>query len=66
MFSRKYKKGDVIIKYGDMGTDYFVLTEGKVEVTVYTPGTSASDPKLASKVMFKKLLQANPDSDDLS
>ena len=30
MYSRKYKKGEVIIKYGDMGTDYFVLTQGKV------------------------------------
>lgn len=66
MYNRKYKKGDTIIQYGDMGTDYFVLTSGKVEVTVYQPGTPASDPKLNEKIMFKKLLEANPESTELT
>ena len=31
----KYKNGDLIIKYGDLGKEYYVLLEGKVRVIVY-------------------------------
>ena len=63
MFCRKYKKGDSIITYGDVGTDYFVLTEGSVKVTVYAPGTPAQAPNLADFVTIEKNLTANPDAE---
>ena len=42
----KYKKGDIIIKYGDLGKEYFVLLEGKVRVIVYEKGIDPNIPNL--------------------
>ena len=44
MFSKKFKVDEVIIRYGNMGADYFVLAKGKVRVTVYHKGTDPNDP----------------------
>ena len=63
MYCRKYKKGEKIINYGDMGTDYFVLTEGTVKVTVYAPGTNPKSPNLADHVTIQKELCANPQAE---
>jgi hypothetical protein len=30
MQERKYKEGEIIIKYGDLGHEYFILDEGEV------------------------------------
>lgn len=35
MEPKEYKKGECIIRYGDDGTSYYVLSKGNVEVTVY-------------------------------
>jgi CRP-like cAMP-binding protein len=40
MIQKKYKKGDLIIKYGDLGKEYYVLLEGKVRVIVYEKDTN--------------------------
>ena len=42
----KYKKDDVIIRYGDEGTHYFILSKGTVKAIIYKPGTDAKDPDL--------------------
>jgi len=50
MFSRNFTSNHTIIRYGEMGSEYFVLARGKVRVTVYKPGTNPADPALAEKV----------------
>lgn len=57
MFSRNFTAGQSIIRYGEMGSEYFVLAKGKVSVTVYKPGTNPNDPNLADKVAFKKVME---------
>lgn len=56
MYKRDYFDGDIIIKYGDIGSEYFILADGYVEVIVYEPGTKPTDPKLDEKVMLTKQL----------
>lgn len=63
MFSRKFGAGEAIIRYGDIGSEYFVLAKGSVRVTVYKPGTNPFDPYIAEKIAFQKDLHANPDLD---
>ena len=48
----KYKKGDLIIKYGDLGKEYYVLLEGKVRVTVYEKDIDPGIPNLQDKIVF--------------
>lgn len=50
MQKESFKKGDMIIRYGDIGQKYYVLAKGNVKVTVYTKGTDAQDPNLDSKI----------------
>lgn len=40
----KYQPGEKIIKYGDEGTTYYILSKGSVKVILYNDGVSASDP----------------------
>ena len=47
MYKKHFTQGTDIIKYGDKGYEYFVLSQGKVKVTVYVPGTNAFDPDLS-------------------
>lgn len=35
MTKKTFDKGELIIKYGDMGMSYYVLAKGNVKVTVY-------------------------------
>jgi len=60
MFSRNFAKGQTIICYGEMGSEYFVLARGKVCVTVYKPGTNPADPALVEKISFEKVLESEP------
>ena len=39
-----------------MGSEYFVLSKGKVRVTVYQPGSNPADRNLAEKISFEKVL----------
>ena len=57
MFSRNFSKNQAIIRYGEMGSEYFVLARGRVRVTVYKPCSDPKDPKLGEKVQFEKVLE---------
>ena len=52
MQHEKYNDGDVIIRYGDEGTHYFILSKGTVQAIIYKPGTDAKDPQLEDHIMF--------------
>lgn len=39
MQERNYEEGDTIIRYGDIGHEYFILDQGCVEILVYKQGT---------------------------
>ena len=54
MQHQTYQAGDVIIRYGDEGTHYFIQSKGTTEAIIYNPGTPANDPELEKHVMFKK------------
>ena len=51
-----FQKGELIIKYGDSGAEYFILAKGDVQVIVYKNGTSPTDPQLAEKTQFTKTM----------
>lgn len=46
----------MIIRYGDVGHEYFILDQGVVEIIVYKEGTPASDPDLNKKIAFSKFI----------
>ena len=52
------KQGELIIKYGEVGREYYILKSGTVRVLVYKQGTKKDDPKLAEKVERTKDLGA--------
>jgi hypothetical protein len=64
MFSRSFSRGQEIIRYGEMGSEYFVLGRGQVRVTVYQPGTDPKDPQLHEKIAFEKTLEVSTDKND--
>lgn len=51
-------KNELIIKYGDVGKEYFILSKGSVKVIVYEKGTDPNDPDLKNKVQFSKIMGA--------
>jgi len=59
MQKKKIKAGHVIIKYGDIGQEYYVLSKGTCQVTVYETGASPNDPNLERLVNFKKQLKTD-------
>ena len=54
MKPRIFQKDELIIKYGDIGNEYFILAKGDVQVIVYQKDTPPNDPKLSEKVQFTK------------
>ena len=50
MRPEKYTSGQEIIRYGDEGNAYYILSKGMVKVIVYNKGTDPNDPELADKV----------------
>lgn len=56
MSKENFKKGDMIIRYGDIGQKYYVLSKGNVKVTVYNKGTDPKDPNIDSKIQVVKFL----------
>jgi CRP-like cAMP-binding protein len=46
MQSRTYEANEVIIKYGDVGHEYFIMDQGVVEILVYKEGTDPQDPEI--------------------
>ena len=53
-----FLKKEVLIKYGDFGQEYFILSKGSVKITVYNKGTDPNDPNIESKKMLTKYLGA--------
>jgi CRP-like cAMP-binding protein len=52
----KFLKKEIIIKYGDIGSTYFILSKGSVKVTVYKQGTPANSPDLENNKLFTKYM----------
>ena len=50
MKTKTFQEGDDIIRFGDIGKEYFILAEGDVQVIVYQKGVNPNDPQLESKV----------------
>ena len=50
MKPQKFLKNELIIKYGDVGKEYFIMSKGSVKVIVYKKGTDPNDPDLKSKI----------------
>lgn len=44
MYNQHFTAGQCIIQYGEIGDQYYILSKGKVQVKVYEPGTSPTDP----------------------
>lgn len=44
MYMKTYQRNDMIIRYGDIGHEYFILNSGVVEILVYEDGTDPKDP----------------------
>mmetsp|Transcript_6207 Transcript_6207/g.10080 ORF Transcript_6207/g.10080 Transcript_6207/m.10080 type:complete len:121 (-) Transcript_6207:594-956(-) len=57
MQPRNFKKGQDIITYGDVGSEYFILARGNVRVFVYQNGVDPKDPELENKIMFQKIME---------
>lgn len=56
MTKQTFKEGELIIKYGDIGFNYFVLAKGNVKVTVYKKGTDPKDPNIDQHVLIVKYM----------
>ena len=56
MQERKYQSNDLIITYGDLGSEYYILDKGVVEILVYKDGVDPKDPELSKKVAFSKYI----------
>lgn len=41
-----------------MGSEYYILDKGNVEILVYKPGTDPEDPKISEKLAFSKYVGA--------
>lgn len=50
MRPRQFKVGDLIIRYGDIGSEYFILSKGQVKVIVYQKGTDPNDNEIQTKI----------------
>ena len=46
MFKKNSSKSRSIIKYGDVGDEYYVLANGQVKVTVYVEDADPNDLNL--------------------
>mgnify|MGYP002634752550 CR=1 FL=1 len=57
MKPERYKKNDVIIRYGDEGTHFYILVKGNVKVLVYKPQTDPKDPELDKKIIISKIME---------
>ena len=63
MYKKNLSNGQVIVRYGDLGDEYFVLARGKIKVTVYLDDTEPNDQALDSKISFEKTLEADFQND---
>ena len=54
MQPKEFMKDDIIIRYGDLGKEYYVLAKGDVQVIVYEKGAKPNDPD--KKIAFTKVM----------
>lgn len=54
MQPKHFKKDDIIIRYGDLGKEYYILAKTSVQVIVYEKGAKPDDPD--KKVAFTKVM----------
>ena len=66
MRPRSFKYGETVIKYGDIGSEYFILSKGIVKVIVYQKGTDPDDADLESKIQFTKQMEKGAGFGELS
>ena len=59
MYKKNISNSQIIVRYGDLGDEYFVLARGKIKVTVYLDGTNPNDEALESKISFEKNLESD-------
>jgi len=52
-----FKSGETIIRYGDLGSLYYILAKGQVRVKIYNEGTDPNDPMIESKLKLDKILE---------
>lgn len=50
----RFQKGEAIIKYGDDGSLYYLLTQGTVKCIIYNQDTNPSDPNIDEHIMLTK------------
>ena len=56
MKPQTFLKKELLIKFGDVGKEYFILSKGSIKITVYNKGTEPNDPELSKKVMLTKYM----------
>ncbi|CDW80229.1 camp-dependent protein kinase regulatory subunit [Stylonychia lemnae] len=56
MFLKQFKRNELIIKYGDLGHEYFILDQGQIEVIVYKEGTDPNDPEIRKKIQNSRFI----------
>ena len=52
----RFKRGELIVKYGQLCHNYFVLSKGKIKIIEYEPGTSPHDAGLENKISVEKFV----------
>lgn len=58
MHTKFYKKGEVIIKFGDIGEESFVIESGNIAINIYNEGTDFNDPEIEDKLAYVKYMGA--------
>ena len=53
---REFLEGETIIKYGYHGCEYFLITEGNVQVLTYNQDADPDDPDLDKKIQSQKII----------
>ena len=56
MKPRKFLDGETIIENGHHGSEYFLITEGNVQVLTYNPDADLDDPELGKKIQSKNII----------
>lgn len=56
MKPQKFLKKEILIKYGDQGKEYFILSKGSVRVILYQAGATPDDPDLDKKKNMVKYM----------
>ena len=54
---KTYKVGDNIIRHGDIGEEFFILTKGRCFVTVFEPDTTGLER--TARIAFNKTISAD-------